>query len=168
MKNASTRRDFLKASMGTAGAAPLASVAPTTALPVAPRPDGEQRIKKAVQISMLPKSLSYADRFKLARDVGFEGVEGQTIEDPAEAEEIKKASENAGIPIHSVMNMAHWKYPLSSTDPAVIKTSLDGMKTSLHNAKLWGAAAVLLVPGVLILIPVIRTPGRARRLTFAP
>ncbi len=149
MKNASTRRDFLKASMGTAGAAPLASVAPTTALPVAPRPDGEQRIKKAVQISMLPKSLSYADRFKLARDVGFEGVEGQTIEDPAEAEEIKKASESAGIPIHSVMNMAHWKYPLSSTDPAVIKTSLDGMKTSLHNAKLWGAAAVLLVPGVL-------------------
>jgi hexulose-6-phosphate isomerase len=107
------------------------------------------KIKKAVQIYMLPKTMSYADRFKLARDVGFEGVEGQTEEDPKVADEIKKASEGAGIPIHSVMNMAHWKYPLSSSDPAIVKKSLDGMATSLHNAKLWGAETVLLVPGVL-------------------
>jgi hexulose-6-phosphate isomerase len=98
---------------------------------------------------MLPKTLSYADGFKLARDVGFEGVEGQTVDDPKVAEEIKKASEGVGLPIHSVMNMAHWKYPLSSHDPAVVKKSLDGMTTSLRNAKLWGAQAVLLVPGVL-------------------
>ena len=98
---------------------------------------------------MLPTNLSYADRFKLAGDVGFEGVEGQTAEDPKVAEEIKKASEDAKVPIHSVMNMAHWKYPLSSSDPAVVKKSLDGMKTSLHNAKLWGAETVLLVPGVV-------------------
>jgi hexulose-6-phosphate isomerase len=65
------------------------------------------------------------------------------------AEEIEKASEDAGLPIHSVMNMAHWKYPLSSCDPAVVKKSIEGMTTSLHNAKLWGAKAVLLVPGVL-------------------
>jgi hexulose-6-phosphate isomerase len=107
------------------------------------------RIKKAVQIEMLPKELSYADRFKLAGDVGFEGVEGQTVEDPKVAEEIKKASEDAKVPIHSVMNMAHWENPLSSSDPAVVQKSLDGMKTSLQNAKLWGAAAVLLVPGVV-------------------
>jgi hexulose-6-phosphate isomerase len=98
---------------------------------------------------MLPKDLSYADRFKLARDVGFEGVEGQTVEDPKVAEEIKKASEGAGIPIHSVMNMAHWKYPLSSNDPDVVEKSLDGMWTSLRNARLWGAEAVLLVPAVV-------------------
>jgi hexulose-6-phosphate isomerase len=81
--------------------------------------------------------------------VGFEGVEGQTVEDPKVAEEIKKASEDAKVPIHSVMNMAHWKYPLSSDNPAVVLKSLDGMKTSLQNAKLWGAAAVLLVPAVV-------------------
>jgi hexulose-6-phosphate isomerase len=93
--------------------------------------------------------LSYSDRFKLARDVGFEGVEGLTVEDSKVAEEIKKASEDAGIPIHSVMNMAHWKYPLSSRDPTAVKKSIEGMTTSLHNAKLWGAEAVLLVPAVL-------------------
>ncbi len=152
MKLNSSRRDFLKVSVGAACAAPLASLGPAATSPAsaAPAPiPPSGRIKKAVQIYMLPKDLSYADRFKLAGDVGFEGVEGQTIEDPKVAEEIKKASEDAKVPIHSVMNMAHWKYPLSSSDPAVVKTSLDGMKTSLHNAKLWGAETVLLVPGVV-------------------
>jgi hexulose-6-phosphate isomerase len=107
------------------------------------------RIKKAVQIYMLPKNLSYADRFKLARDAGFEGIEGQTVTDPKEAEEIKRASVDAKLPIHSVMNMAHWDNPLSSSDPAVVQKSLEGMKTSLRNAKLWGADVVLLVPAVV-------------------
>ena len=31
----------------------------------------------------------------------------------------------------------------------MVQKSLDGMKTSLHNAKLWGAETVLLVPGVV-------------------
>jgi len=149
MKDHQSRRDFLKISMGAACAAPLAPTAGRLAgmAPAQAAPAG--RIRKAVQIYMLPKNLSYADRFKLARDVGFEGVEGQTVEDPKVAEEIKKASEDAQIPIHSVMNMAHWKNPLSSADPAVVQKSLDGMKTSLQNAKLWGAETVLLVPAVV-------------------
>jgi len=148
MKDHPSRRDFLKVSAGGA----LVSLGPVATSfaepePAAPRAGG--RIKKAVQIYMLPKNLSYADRFKLAGDVGFEGVEAQTMEDPKVAEEIKKASEDAKVPIHSVMNMAHWKNPLSSSDPAVVEKSLDGMKTSLHNAKLWGAGTVLLVPAVV-------------------
>jgi hexulose-6-phosphate isomerase len=150
MKQNSSRRDFLKISVGAACAAPLASMVPVAgslAVAVPPPPPG--RIKKAVQIEMLPKEMSYADRFKLAGDVGFEGVEGQTAEDPKVAEEIKKASEDAKVPIHSVMNMAHWDHPLSSSDPEIVKTSLEKMKISLHNAKLWGAETVLLVPGVV-------------------
>lgn len=152
MKNYQSRRDFLKVSVAGTCAAPLASMIPGAAnlaaaagVPAAV----SGRIKKAVQIEMLPKQMSYADRFKLAGDVGFEGVEGQTVEDPKVAEEIKKASEDAKVPIHSVMNMAHWSNPLSSSDPAVVKKSLDGMRTSLHNAKLWGAETVLLVPAVV-------------------
>ena len=148
MKNNQSRRDFLKVSAGGALVS-LGPVATSFAGPEPAAPPAGGRIKKAVQIYMLPKTLSYADRFKLARDVGFEGVEAQTIEDPKVAEEIKKASEDAGIPIHSVMNMAHWKNPPSSSDPDLVKKSLEGMKTSLHNAKLWGAETVLLVPGVV-------------------
>lgn len=46
------------------------------------------------------------------------------------------------------MNSAHWDYPLNSPDPAVVKKGMAGMETSLRNAHLWGADAVLLVPAV--------------------
>src|SRR4029077_20003033 len=65
------------------------------------------------------------------------------------AQELKTAADAAQIRIDSVMNMDHWKYPLSSGDPAVVEKSLAGMRTSLHNAKLWGSEVVLLVPAVL-------------------
>lgn len=110
---------------------------------------GRLPIKKALYIGMLPRDLSYADRFKLARDVGFEEIECQTTPDRATAEEIRKAAASAGIRIHSVMNQAHWKFPLSSADPAVVAESLRGMETSLENAAYWGADTVLLVPAVV-------------------
>jgi L-ribulose-5-phosphate 3-epimerase len=106
-------------------------------------------LKKSLVIYMLPKELSYLDRFKLARDVGFEGIEAQTIEDPKVADEIKAASEKSGLKIHSVMNMAHWEYPVSSSNPDDVNKSVAGMEASIRNAKLWGAETVLLVPAVV-------------------
>jgi L-ribulose-5-phosphate 3-epimerase len=105
--------------------------------------------KKSVLISMLPRDRSYADRFALARAAGFEGIEMRTINSAAEAEEIKAAASKTGLRIHSVMNTAHWESPLSSDEPAVVGKSVAGMETSLRNAKLWGADAVLLVPAVV-------------------
>jgi hexulose-6-phosphate isomerase len=105
-------------------------------------------IKKALYISMLPKG-SYAERFQMARDAGFEEIECGTVESQSEAEEIKKAAESTKLRIHSVMNQAHWKFPLSSSDSAVVEQSMKGMETSLQNAKFWGADTVLLVPAVV-------------------
>ena len=105
--------------------------------------------RKAVLVSMLPKELSYADRFKLAVDSGFAGIEMRTVPDAKEAEEIRDASARTGLRIHSVMNAEHWNSPLSSADPAVVDKSVAGMETSLRNAKLWGADTVLLVPAVV-------------------
>ncbi len=127
------RRAFLAASAGALAAPPPAR------LP----------IKKAVLLSMLPRELSYLDRFKLAVDCGFEEIECGTVADRRQVEEIKKASESAKLRIHSVMNQVHWKLPLSSADPAVVAESLQGMETSLRNAHFWGADAVLLVPAVV-------------------
>ena len=106
-------------------------------------------IHEAVEYSMLPKTASIPVRFQMARDAGFERIECPTTPDQREAEAMKKAAEKAGITIHSVMNMDHWKYPLSSPDPAVVKRSLDGARTSLENAHFWGADTVLLVPAVV-------------------
>lgn len=106
-------------------------------------------IKKGIVFNMLPRDLSILDRFQLAKDVGFEQIECHTEPDPKRAEEFKAASDKTGIRIHSVMNSAHWEYPLSSRDPAAVDKSMEGMRTSLHNAKLWGADTVLLVPAVV-------------------
>jgi hexulose-6-phosphate isomerase len=144
MKNETSRREFLKTSMAAACVAGLPA-----SLAAAPVPAPKGRLIRGLVIGMLPEKLSYAERFKMAAEAGFEAVEAYTTEDQRVAEEIKKAAEDAKIKILSVMNQAHWEFPLSSDDPAVIKKSLDGMKTSLHNAKLWGANAVLLVPAVV-------------------
>jgi L-ribulose-5-phosphate 3-epimerase len=143
MKNQTSRREFLKTSV----AACVAGLPASLAVPLGPAPKG--RLIKGLVIGMLPEKLSYAERFKMAAEAGFEAVEAYTTTDPREAEEIKKAADDAKIKILSVMNQAHWEFPLSSDDPAAIKKSMDGMKTSLDNAKLWGADAVLLVPAVV-------------------
>ncbi len=106
-------------------------------------------IKKGVLTSMLPKEMTWKDRFQLAKDVGFEAVEGQTEEDAAVEADMRKASEATGLPIHSVMNMLHWQFPLSSSDPAAVEMSMKGMETSIRNAVAWGGTTVLLVPGVV-------------------
>lgn len=104
-------------------------------------------IRKGVYASMLPKELSWAERFRLALDVGFEEVECNTAADDAEAEQIKAAAERTKLRVHSVMNSAHGKYPFSSPDREVVAAGMKGLETSLRNARFWGADTVLLVPG---------------------
>ena len=132
-----TRRSFLSC------AAALAA-GPGLVLGQSPR-----GISKAVLISMLPKELSHADRFRLAVDVGFPSMEAQTVDSMEEAQKIKDAADLAGLRIHSVMNMAHWAYPLSSPKAADVTASVEGVSASLNQAKLWGADTVLLVPAVV-------------------
>jgi hexulose-6-phosphate isomerase len=106
-------------------------------------------IRKAVEFSMLPRKIPVLDRFQMARDAGFDSIECPTTPETAAAEEILAASRKTALPIHSVMNSEHWASPLSSSDPAVVEKSLEGMRASLRNAKLWGADTVLLVPAVV-------------------
>jgi hexulose-6-phosphate isomerase len=139
------RRRFLEMTAAASAASAFAALKPQPVTAAA----AEGGLKKAVYVSMLPKELGYLDKFKLAVDVGFQGVEIGTISDAAVAAEIKEAAAKANLRIHSVMNADHWRYPLSSADPEVVNKSVTGMETSLRNAKLWGADAVLLVPGVV-------------------
>ena len=146
MGNAS-RREFLKSTVTAACAVSLGGTL-AGSVSGAP-PSSTPAIKKGVLLDMLQANLSYADRLKLAREIGFEVLQAPTESDERKAEELRKAADAAQIRIDSVMNMDHWKYPLSSSDPAVVEKSLAGMRTSLRNAKLWGADVVLLVPAVL-------------------
>ncbi len=149
-----SRREFLKISGAGTCLAGVSSFANTLLYPAivsagsVPTP-GSLPIKKGLVLDMAPKHLSYADRFKMVRDAGFDAVQTYTTPDSHEVDEIKNAAEAAGVRIDSVMNMAHWEFPLSSADPTVVAKSLEGMRTSLHNAKSWGCGYVLLVPAVV-------------------
>ena len=110
---------------------------------------GPPRPRKALHISLLPRELPYAQRFAMAYDAGFQAIEMQTITRAEEAAEIREEAKKAKLRIHSVMNTDHWRYPLSSADPDTVNRSVAGMETSLRNAALWGASAVLLVPAVV-------------------
>ena len=144
----SSRRTFLAslAGLGLAGRA-RSSGAYSTQAPGATPAAGT--ITKSTLISMLPKDVAYAQRFAIARDAGFAAIEMQTIARQEEAEEIRDAARKTGLRVHSVMNMDHWRYPLSSSEREVVDKSVAGMEVSLRNAVLWGADAVLLVPAVV-------------------
>jgi L-ribulose-5-phosphate 3-epimerase len=143
------RRTFLKLLAAAAAAAGHAT--PAMARQAAPSPDAKAAttIRKSTLISMLPRNLSYAERFALARDSGFEAIEMQTINKEEDAAEIRDASKKAGLRIHSLLYSDLWRLPLSSRDPEVVSGSVKGMETSLRNAVLWGADTVLLVPAVV-------------------
>jgi hexulose-6-phosphate isomerase len=143
------RRTFLKMCAGTLAVLPATTDAqrPGGAPPAPGRTAAT--LHKSVLISMLPRDLPYAERFAIARQAGFDAIEMRTITRDEEAAEIKEAARTNGLRIHSVMNEDHWRLPLSSGDADVVARSVKGMETSLRNAVLWGADAVLLVPAVV-------------------
>ena len=77
-----SRREFLKSSATAACAAGIGGGALANSLTAdsssaAPPFPATLSIKKGVWFEMLPAKLSTADRFKLARDVGFEVVQSR-------------------------------------------------------------------------------------------
>jgi hexulose-6-phosphate isomerase len=135
------RRTFLSA---TSGAAASLIARGAGGQPAA----GGGKPKKAVMWSMLPRQLSVEDRLKLARDVGFAGVETPPVTVPGEAEKMRGAAEAAGIRIHSVI-YGGWDPPLTHPEPAAREQSVRNAEAALRSAKLLGADNILLVPGVV-------------------
>jgi L-ribulose-5-phosphate 3-epimerase len=134
------RRDFLvQSAVGAAAVAGLGHMA---------RPaEAQDGLKKAVVFSMLPSSLTPADRFKLAKDCGFDGVEMQPIPE-AECGPLREAAEKAGVQLHSVI-YGGWNPPLTHPDPAQREQSVKNAEAALRSAKALGSDCILLVPGVV-------------------
>lgn len=135
------RRDFLTQ---TAAGAVLATSVGQGAAPAAAQGGG---IKKAVVYSMLGNTLPPADRFKLAKDCGFDGVEMPPIPE-ADCEALRSSAEKAGIKLHSVI-YGGWNPPLTHPDAAQREISRKNAAAALKSAKLLGADCILLVPGVV-------------------
>ncbi len=136
------RRTF----MTTTAAVAVTGMAATT---VSAAPAFRGTIKKSLYWGMLPDGPGIAEKFAIIKRAGYAGVEIPTQEKDAEVQEMKDAAEKNGVAIHSIMNSKHWGCPFSSSDSAKVKEGIEGMETSLRNAKTLGCDTVLLVPAVV-------------------
>ncbi len=142
------RKNFLKTSTGIVAA---------TALPFSSFANTKQSnnmnakkviLKKSLVYGMIEEDLSMADKFKLVKDLGFDGVELNSPND-FDTGEVLEAKEKSGIELPSVINKDHWEKPLSDPDPEVRAACIESVATSLQDMKAYGGDTVLVVPGVV-------------------
>lgn len=133
------RRTFLQ-SAAVAATALAAGVGPVAAA------DEKLRLRKAVKFGMVGGDASMTDKFKMLKDVGFEGLD---MDRPANHDDVKKAQDESGLIVHGVVDYKHWGKPLSDPDPSVRAEGLEGLKTAIRDCKAYGGTTVLLVPAVV-------------------
>ena len=143
------RREFLGRAAKAAVVAGLArDVIGSEAIAKEVHSVSNSELKKGLTFSMLPDDLSIEDRFKLAKGVGFDGVEAPPVTDTKETEAMRLAAEKAGVEIHSVI-FGGWGKPLSSGDPQTAEEGVELVRQGLRGAKEMGADCLLLVPAVV-------------------
>lgn len=150
------KREFIKSAaviVGTTAVEPLSSKMISPLAASAPQDRSirglkKVSLKKSLGFGMIKENLSLTDKFKLVRDLGFQGVELNSPVDFPIAE-ILEAKEKSGIELPSVVNKDHWSFPLSDPDPEVRKKCIQSVATSLHDVKALGGDTVLVVPGVV-------------------
>jgi hexulose-6-phosphate isomerase len=104
--------------------------------------------KKAVKLYMVQGNQPLAEKFKLLKKLGYDGVE---LDGPSSLERnaVLSAREESGLAIHGVVDSVHWSKPLSDPDPKVQEAGVEGLKRAIEDAKAYGASTVLLVPAVV-------------------
>ncbi|WDE97638.1 sugar phosphate isomerase/epimerase [Lentisphaera profundi] len=102
------------------------------------------QIKFALKYGMIKTKASVLDKFKLVKELGYDGIEVNGPSNNREA--FKAASEASGLPIHGVVCSTHWKLQLSDPDESIRAKGLEGFKQAIRDAKFYGASSVLLVP----------------------
>lgn len=146
-----SRREFLHTSAALAVGATFLGTASSGLADSAPAatssgPSGKGRILKAVKWGMIGVHRSVLDKFRLQKELGFDGME---LVSPSrlKPEDVRRASDETGMPVHGVVDMKHWEIRLSSPDPAVRERGVAFLEQSLRDAKAFGGFSVLLVPG---------------------
>ncbi len=133
----STRRHFIATSLAATAASALAQDA-------TPKP--KRNLQKAIMFGTLGIKGSVKEKFQAAKDAGYEGVEPNG---GMENQEVIDALGATGLKAASVCCHTHWKQTLTHDDEKVREEGLQGVLTTLRDAKAYGATSILVVPGVV-------------------
>jgi hexulose-6-phosphate isomerase len=140
------RRTFLQATGAALAASAITPLAHGQDTAVKKRP-----IKKAVNLGMVKggSGATISDRFKMARDSGFDGLELNLPDDALTVDIIQQAKAASGMEIGGIICTPHWSFPLSDPDPAKRERTVRGLQLALQQGGEIGCTRVLLVPGVV-------------------
>jgi L-ribulose-5-phosphate 3-epimerase len=140
----SSRRHFLRhASLVTAGVL-LPGMQRTIAAPTVPDALAG-RIYKTLKVGMIKSSGGLVEKFKIAKEAGFMGVEmGFPGNDVAET---KKAIAESGLTVDGSVCGEHWSVRHTSADAATRAKALENLKQALRETREVGGHSVLLVVG---------------------
>ncbi len=142
------RKSFIKSVGLMAGATTVATPFSASAARRTTPAAAKASLKKSLGFGMIQEDLPLLDKFKLVRDLGFDGIELNSPND-LDKSEILEAKEKSGIELPSVVNSDHWKIPLTDPDPAVREACIKSVARSLKDVKDFGGDTVLLVPGLV-------------------
>lgn len=104
----------------------------------------KRQLRKAIMGGTLGIKGSLIEKYTAAKMAGYEGVE------PAggmNQQEVIDALGTSGLKAASVCCHTHWKQTLTHDDPKVREEGLQGVLTTLRDAKAYGTDSILVVPG---------------------
>lgn len=106
------------------------------------------RLKKGLGYGMIKEDIPLLDKFKMVKDLGFDGIEFDSPID-LDLDKLLEAKDKTGLEIPSVVNKDHWSKPLSNPDAEVRAFTINSVGQSLQDVKTLGGDTVLVVPGVV-------------------
>jgi L-ribulose-5-phosphate 3-epimerase len=135
-----SRRSLLRVGLAaTAWFATARSKSAAQENPVTPPTSKPTRsIRRCLKYGMVAGDGSILDKFKLLKDLGYDGVE---MDSPAR--------DATGLLIPGVVDSAHWQLTLGDPDESIRAQGRAALETALRDAKRLGASTVLLVPAVV-------------------
>ncbi len=134
------RRRFLRSLSATTLAAATGSLLPAQEAKPA------RQLRKAIMGGTLGFKGTLIEKYKAAKEAGYEGVE------PAgglNQQEVLDALGQSGLQAASVCCHTHWKQTLTHPDEKTREEGLQGVLQTLRDAKAYGADSILVVPGTV-------------------
>ena len=106
-------------------------------------------LRKTLKIGMIQGGESLAEKFAIAKEAGFEGVElNVPLEDAGvSVEEAVAAAKQTGLIIDGTVGGYHWAERHTDPDPEVRKVAQGKLESSLRQTAAMGGKTMLLVPG---------------------
>ena len=102
-------------------------------------------LRKTLKIGMIGHQGTLAEKFAIAKEAGFDGVEMSVP--GTNVEEAVAASKATGLIIDGSVGNYHWSQRHTDPDPAVRKVALEKLKAGLRETAAMGGTTALLVPG---------------------